>query len=113
MKQVILEKKIKYPIQASEYYAFSIRCSYMYLCIYNFRCNSRRGCVNYYNDAVGSTGCFFSFLSLSSVLCCSLDIKPVGEATDKEKLEESLENMKTNLAEKEQEQITLHIKFNQ
>ena len=52
----------------------------------------------------------FSFLSLSSVLCCSLDIKPVGEATDKEKLEESLENMKTNLAEKEQEQITLHIK---
>lgn len=29
---------------------------------------------------------------------------------DKEKLEESLENMKTNLAEKEQEQITLHIK---
>ena len=41
----------------------------------NYRCAGRKSCINYYNDAVGSTGCFFNFLKVSSALCCSLDIQ--------------------------------------
>ena len=53
-----------------------------------FRCKNRKGCVNYYKDAVGSSGCFFNFLSLTSALCCALDVKPLDESTEDEKSEE-------------------------
>ena len=52
-----------------------------------FRCNNRKGCINYYKDAVGSNGCFFNFLSLTSALCCALDVQPLDESTENEKSE--------------------------
>ena len=53
------------------------------------RCKNRKRCINYYKDAVGSSGCFFNFLSLTSALCCALDVKPLDESNEKETLEES------------------------
>ena len=53
------------------------------------RCKNRKGCINYYKDAVGSSGCFFNFLSLTSALCCALDVKPLDESNEDEKLEEN------------------------
>ena len=52
--------------------------------LFNPRCANRKRCINYYNDAVGSTGCFFNFLSLTSALCCSLQVTPLDEASEHE-----------------------------
>ena len=40
-----------------------------------FSCSGRPNCVNYYTSSVSSFGCFFTFLKLSSALCCSIQVK--------------------------------------
>ena len=43
--------------------------------IFDYSCEGKPNCVNYYSPNVSPEGCFLKFLKLSAAVCCSIEVK--------------------------------------